>query len=254
MTWCDKLASTPFVGLKFDWHYASGDMLLERFAPILEKLNVGDQPAFGIDAKDNNTLIFTTNDGFRYSVTSNRLAVGFVPRVKLRHAAGGNPTLEMLSSLRPYSELLPVVCDKLVQAVALVPSANRRIVERIGIVSNTLADEGDFPPGVTRLLEYFGQPWAGALDAYNISVTARLKSDAVWSDRCTHNISKTEEPENVPTLNLDWQRTFETARHLNERALSEQIATASEAALLYFEELALGSMFDEDSAGDTDPA
>jgi hypothetical protein len=151
----------------------------------------------------------------------------------------------MLSAIRPYSELLPLVCDKLVNAAALLPAANKRLVSRIGVVSRTSVEESNFPPGITRLLEHYGKPWAGNLDEYNINVAARLNSSPDWVDRCIHLISKPADPANVPTLNFDWQRTFGTARHLNERALADQIASAREAALRYFEELALGSMFDE---------
>ena len=42
MTWCDKLASTPVVGLKLEWGYASGNKILDCLSPVLMKLNVGE--------------------------------------------------------------------------------------------------------------------------------------------------------------------------------------------------------------------
>ena len=50
-------------------------------------------------------------------------------------------TLEILSVAQPYSILLGVTCKKLVEAAMLLPAANGRTFERIGIVSDTLVEE-----------------------------------------------------------------------------------------------------------------
>jgi len=38
MSWCDKLASTPSVGLKFDYHFGPSSDILDVLTPILDPL------------------------------------------------------------------------------------------------------------------------------------------------------------------------------------------------------------------------
>jgi hypothetical protein len=247
MTWCDKLASTPTVGLKFDWLYVSSAKLLDCFASLLERLHVGDQPAFGLDTKDDFSITFTTNEGIQYSVNPHQLSLSFVPRVKWKYGEGGVPAVELLSATRPYSELLPVMCQKLAEAAQKIPAADRRVVKRIGIVSNTLVQESEFPPGIAKMVTHFGQPWKSPLETYNLQLSAELTSAAEWTDRCIHTLVKPEDTGTLPSLAFDWQRSFKRERHLSTRALSDQLEAAQKAALEYFEELAVGSMFDENS-------
>ena len=92
------------------------------------------------------------------------------------------------------------------------------------------------------------------MNSYNIEATAKLRTEAGWADRCIHRVTKTEDPDNVPALNFDWQRTFKADRPLNEKTLNADIAAAHKAALAYFEELAEGNIFDEDFIGGADRA
>jgi hypothetical protein len=246
VTWCDKLASTPVVGLKLEWCYASGNKILDCLSPVLMKLNVGDLPAFSIDRIDPFSVVFTTNDGFQYSANADAISVGFTHRIKIKHMSGGNPALEVLSVAQPYGILLGATCKKLVEVAMLLPAAKGRTFKRIGIVSNTLVEESDFPPGISRLVKYFGRPWPQGLDSYNVETTARLKTGQEWVDRCIHRVTNPENPDSVPTLHFDWQRTFKAAHPLNEKTLNNDIAVSQQAALAYFEELAEGNIFDED--------
>ena len=115
-----------------------------------------------------------------------------------------------------------------------------------GIVTNALVEEENFPPGINKLIEYFSRPWPKRLIAYTFNVTAELHDDTRWMDRCIHNVTKSEDKNTPPILNIDWQRSFKRERVLDDKSLKADIAAARQAALSYFEALAEGSMFDED--------
>ncbi|WP_363347930.1 hypothetical protein [Methylocystis echinoides] len=216
----------------------------------MEHLRDGDEPAFGIEALDHLQVVLTTNQGFQYSVNPSRISVTFASRAKIKHRTAMETTIENLSEVKPFSELLPLVCEKLIEAAMLLPSAEKRRFSRIGIVSRTLAQETEFPPGIKKLIEHLGKPWAGGLDAYNVSLTAQLGSSSKWAERCIHQLAKSDAGGgNVPILNLDWQRAFKAEQHLNREALVREMNAARSAAVHYMEELAEGNMFDEDLTG-----
>ena len=49
MTWCDKLASTPTVGFKLSTHFAPIDILLNSWAPILDRASEKESKDTSID-------------------------------------------------------------------------------------------------------------------------------------------------------------------------------------------------------------
>ena len=246
MTWCDKLDSTPTVGIKLDWYFTSGNKLLDCLSPIISDLHTDDAPAFSIEKQEAFGIVFTTNDGFQYSASSNALAISFVHRAKVRYGGGGTPIMELMSTAKPYSEVLQIACKKLAKAAALLPNSSGRHIERIGIVSNTLVEEDDFPPGIAKLVKYFGRPWAGPLESYTFQALAEIGTASDWVDKCIHSVTKSTNKESLPVLNFDWQRTFEKGRAFSEKSLNGELMTARDSALSYFETLAEGSMFDED--------
>lgn len=253
MSWCNKLASTPVIGLKLDWHFASGNKILDCLSPIIRKMNIGDVAAFGINTLDSSSVVFTTNEGFQYSANANSISVGFTHRGKVRSTAGGLLTLELSSIAKPYTELLETASRKLVEAALLLPSSKQREFFRIGIISNTLVEEADFPPGFSKMVEYFGRPWQQGMEYYQIQTTAGLTSSPTWSDRCIHKIAKVEDPDGVPSLHFDWQRNFKAGHALSEQTLKSEMVAASKAALAYFEALAEGNMFDDDLLANKKP-
>jgi hypothetical protein len=253
VTWCDKLASTPVVGLKLDWTFATGNSFLESLSPVLSKLSVSDAPAFGIDALDAMNMIVTTNEGFQYAAAPGAISVGFARRFQVKYAATGNPSLEILSLSQPYSTLLDSALKQLVDFALRLPSSQNRTFSRIGIVTTTRVEEAEFPPGVKSLLGYFGTPWKHELEFYDIQATVALGEDLHWKDRCIHRITKPEGAEVIPVLNFDWQRTYNSSRPLNKTILNNELAAAHKAALDYFERLAEGSVFDENVPGVEQP-
>src|SRR6516165_1735328 len=96
-SWCDKLGSTPAAGITVSTHFVSASGLLDAFAPILDKHEERDGPAFTIDEGDNFSFTFTTNDGYRFGADHRRLHVTFNHRMRAKNVGGGAPTMEMLS-------------------------------------------------------------------------------------------------------------------------------------------------------------
>src|SRR4051812_2930659 len=90
-SWCDKLASTPTVGLKFEPHFASGDTLLNSLTPMLDPWADGEKQKFAIDQMDFFSLTLTSEDGFRYSFDQTRSVVEFRHRMQSKPVSGGPP-------------------------------------------------------------------------------------------------------------------------------------------------------------------
>jgi hypothetical protein len=244
--WCDKLASTPAVGFTLDWHFATSNAIFQAFSPILDKLVENNKQTFTMERQEAFNVTFTTNDGFQYAIEPSKIVVTFHHRLKVKQISGGPPTMELLSSPLPFSQLLPDVEKKLIEAALLLPGANTRTVTRIGIVSTTLVAEDEVPPGIERFIKYIGRPWKGSVDNFNVQIVAELDKTPKWSDRCVHLLVKPEDREQLPTLRFDWQRTFVSGRPLTHESLRDMTASAKIASLKYLEELAEGSQFDED--------
>jgi hypothetical protein len=80
VSWCDKLASIPTVGITLSPRYHSPASLLEAMTPILDshvtaKSNFQPQTRFNIERQDVFELAFSVEEGFRYGFgpTSARL-------------------------------------------------------------------------------------------------------------------------------------------------------------------------------------
>ena len=84
MTWCDKLASTPTVGITFNHHFASSSSILDAIAPVLDKLVSDKKPIFTIGKQDSFGVELTTEDGFQYAINTASISVAFVHRLKLK--------------------------------------------------------------------------------------------------------------------------------------------------------------------------
>jgi hypothetical protein len=248
LSWCDKLASTPVAGFTLEPHFASCGAVADAFAPILDSLAEGERQHFSLDQCQNFSFGYTSEDGFQTAVEPAKIAVSFIHRLKYKAVGGGPPTVEMLSRARPFTELLPVVLDKLIQAALVLPGPKERTTNRIGIVSVTGVDENDAPPGIRRFIDYMSKPWGGNTSSYTFNIASTLASTSNWSDRCIHTLAKGEGADALLNISIDWQRTFVTGRSLNEKSLSEVAGEAKKAALSYFEDLAEGSRFDVDAS------
>jgi hypothetical protein len=244
MSWCDKLASTPAVGLRFEPLAASSNSLLDALSPLLSGMFEGEKPKFSLEVTDPMSLSFITDDGFKYGVDASRIHVSFNHRLQARAVSAGPPIMEMLSKPQPYTELLPTVVDRLIEATMLLPRIEKRPLTRVGVVALTMVDEKDVPPGIVRLLEYLARPWE-ALRGMEASVTALLREDSHSRDHCIHMIKSPKAVDDLLTLQFDWQREFVSGHTISRNSLNEIIGSSVDKALSYFEELAEGSRFDE---------
>lgn len=250
MSWCDKLASTPSVGIWFTDHYLSSARVLDSLSPILDKLVIDGKPKFTLNKKDAFSVEIGSEDGFQYGVNPSQVSVGFGHRLKVRQVSGGPPTVDMLSQPKPYSALLPDACDKILQATSHVIDLKTRLLKRIGIVSTTVVAEDELPPGVKRLISYAGRPWANGLKYFDMQLVSTLTQTSGYSDQCTHHISKPESSEEkLITVRFDWQRLYTEARVMTQDSLRTELESCQKFTLKYFEELAIGNMFDENIIG-----
>ncbi len=248
MSWCDKVASTPVVGLRFGLLHQSSDALLDALQPLLDTWVEGRKQQFSIEQQGPFTITLITEGGFRYTVDHEGVVVEFRHRWRVKPRSGSLPVAELLSKARPYTELLDEGIERLLQATELVNGPRARMVWRLGIVSNTAVVTSDAPPGVRRLVDYMSRPWGGNLPHYNLELTGRLGSKDDHSDRCIHAIGMGEQdnnPDRLISIRLDWQRDYNIARPLAVDAIRKQVAAGKKAALEYFEDVAEGSRFDE---------
>lgn len=250
MSWCDKLASTPSIGIWFTEHYLSSARVIDSLSPILDRLVIDRKPKFSLNKQDTFSVEIGAEDGFQYSVTPSQISVSFGHRLKVRQVSGGPPTVDMISQPKPYSELLPETCNKILQATSHVVDLKTRRLQRIGIVSTTNVSEDELPPGVRRLIGYAGRPWANGLKYFDMQLVSTLTETSSYSDQCTHQITKPESSEEkLITVRFDWQRIYTDGRTVTHDSLSSELESCAKSALKYYEELAIGDMFDENIIG-----
>ncbi|MGC1407943.1 MAG: hypothetical protein WA864_03220 [Acetobacteraceae bacterium] len=245
MSWCDKLASVPTVGIMLDWHFSGGSTLWAAFAPILDKEVASEKPTFVITQNEPFSVGFQTDSGFHYAADQSKVVVGFQHRFRAKQVSGGHPEMEMLSRPMPFSLLLPSACERASEAALLLPGWKTRKIIRVGIVSTTIVDIEDAPPGVGNFIDYIGRPWGKRVDVFSFQIITELESAMGWKDRCIHNLTKPEDPEALVTLSFDWQRTFTSGQVISTASVGSILARARGDAMAYFEDLAEGSRFDE---------
>jgi len=246
LSWCDKLASVPTAGIALSPHFAVGK-LVDSFTPILDPLVDSFRvPRFSFGEQQQGTgFSFSTEDGFVYGADATKLSVGFQHRMKVKLISGAAPVMEMLSNPLPYTKLLPVVSERLVEASQLLPEIANRKLFQAGIVATTSVAIEDVPPGVSRLIQYMGRPWGGELISYNYSIVSEITATDDWKDKCQHTVIKQEDPEKLLTLVFDFHRTFAAPQSSSRQSLKSIVSSCGESALEYFEDLAEGNRFDE---------
>lgn len=246
MSWCDKLAATPTVGIKLTPYFHSSDMFIAALAPLLNKLTTGDRNLFSVERQESFALVISTDDGFQYAFDPTKFSVTFVHRVRLKPVSAGPPVMEMLSQPAPFTKLLPETARRLVEAASLVPTLASRMLLRVGIIASTNVEEGDMPPGIVRMVKYMGRPWKGRIDDFRLNITAEISKSQNSMDRCVHTVIRPADEQQLPTIRFDWQRTFSSGRTITPDTLKELLAAAEKSSLQYFEDLAEGNRFDEE--------
>ncbi len=244
VTWCDKLASQPSIGLLLDPFYGGNETVLTRIAPLFEKWGTLEKPGFQVSVPDIFKVDVQRDDGFHYSFDATKAAVQFQHRMKFRPVSGGLPVAELISSPQVFTSLLDTASRELVEFTLQLPEIGRRAVRRVGVVSTTAVSEEDLPPGIQRLVEYVARPWPGGMETYNFNMTTKLYEHENYWDRCIHSLVLPEDEDALLTLRFDWQRILKKKQVASRRELDRLCASAIEDALSYFEELAVGNAFD----------
>jgi hypothetical protein len=244
VSWCDKLASVPAAGFKFNHRYTPIENVLESWHSILDANATDGDAQFQVTRYDDFNFEVNTERGFKYGADAGRVHVSFNHRMKLRNVSGGAPKVEMLSTPQPFTMLLPEVLHRMVDATMLHPGIKDRQLLRVGVTSLTPVDAIDLPPGISRFIEYIGRPWNGLTGGFSMQFTADLGKEKLWADRCIHTLLRSEKEDEVMTVAFDFQRTFVDPRQVTRDVLQEVCQKVERDSLAYFEELAEGNIFD----------
>ncbi len=248
-SWCDKLGSTPMVGFRFAHHFAPTQKIFDAVGPVLDRFAGRVRPKFSVENSTAFAAAFTTNEGYAYSADHAKASVGFQYRMKGVPMSGAVPRVELTAEPRPYSELLPEVSKRLVEFAILLPNIGNRPFNRVGIVTNTIVAYEEAPPGIINYINYMSRPWNKTAQGYNFNILIDLDEGQRWTDRCSHMVARPDEPESddedLIQLTFDWHRIFKQERAASRGNLEEAIHDASKTALEYFEQLGIGSQFDE---------
>ena len=246
-SWCDKLSSTPAVGLRMSSHHFVGNsIILDSLSPILDRHvdKERNQQAFAVELPNEFSVNVKTNVGFAYGVDPERVHVTFHHMMRPKAVSGHPPIMEMLSTPQPYTMLLEEVIERLIEAALLVPNVESRSVRRIGLISVTAVDQEDLPPGIGKMISHFSSPWKRGLDAFTLQATAVLEKTSGRTDSCAHTMLKSDIKGELLSIQFDYQRVFEDTRRLERKVLETEFRSLSADALDYFEKIAEGDMFD----------
>lgn len=244
MSWCDSLASTPIIGVRFEPNYRPSEEYLAAMSSVLNRELDKDRAAFSVESMDPFQLVFNTESGFRYTFDPSNVSVAFNHRIRAKAASAGPPTMELISQAAPFTELLETVAGRVLEAVELVSAGRSRQVRRIGIVSVTQVVLEDAPPGIVELFDQVALPFGGEAETFNITMTNRLGDNGKTVEKCTHTLALPEPPEKLITLQLDWQRTFANTFGASKAAIGEALHAGKRDALSYFERVAEGGLGD----------
>jgi hypothetical protein len=224
------------------------DEILKALSPILDSTMTRDRLRVSMNQYDVAGLVaFTTHQGFKYSVDNVKVSVGFEHILRPKAVSAGPPVMEMLSTPKPYTELLLEVGRRLKEALLLLEEIKSRSVHRVGIVSITKLAMQDLPPGLLKFVRYLGRPWKHEIANFSYRVVAALSRNPETFDRCIYQIATPEDDlpdDELLTLLFDWQRNFTKAQSI--ATIDNMIQSAETSALSYFEELAEGNQFDEE--------
>jgi hypothetical protein len=235
----------PSIGFGLNWHFISSNAILDSLARILDPLIEHDRPSFNVVRQEPHSVGVNLLSGFQYGVEPARVFVGFQHTMKAKPVSGGPPIMEMLSRPLPYTELLRNAETRLMEVTLALPGISQRRITRVGVVSTTVVDEGDFPPGVSRFIEHVGRPWGSKLiGGFSFQFATKLLETDHHADKCVHTFAKPENSDELLTLTLDWQRTFKTGQPVVQNTMGRMISNADHDALDYFEKLAEGDIFD----------
>jgi hypothetical protein len=247
VSWCDKLASQASVGLRVTPRFRPADDLLKAvsslFTSQIKPLENGERPTFIVDRKENFEIIFTLSQGYKYSISATVLSVSYVHRVELRNASAGLPWLNFLSEQVGFTQSLEDICSRVLDCIEMLDDPSQRITQ-FGLRSHTLVGIDEMPPGIVEMIESTLSFWGNA-PFFSFQIVSILDETEQHTDRCLHTIARPEDDEIIPTISLEWQRTFKDSKIPFRRGNAKDlIQKCTENALLYFETLGEGGSID----------
>jgi hypothetical protein len=251
-SWCDKLASVPTIGITLTPHYQPASTLVTALTPLLDrhvKLK-SSMPVqtFTLDRLDAFDLAFHLRDGFHYILSHSGITISFKNQVEIKAQSADVPTLDLLSESGPYTKLLPIASQHLVETATLITEAAVRRLIRVGVVTTTSAYIEEMPPGIQKLLELSFRPW-GDVTSFGLQLASKIEETEQYVDRCVFTITKNEDDEAIPTTLLDFQRTFKNSPQVRRNVLNEVLHKTTHAALAYFERIGEGANVEDAEAG-----
>lgn len=238
-SWCDKLTSVPTVGIAFDWQFMPSSELLSAIAPILNSTFQGNPP-FHITKQDAASFTLSTQSGYSIAIEPGKLAIAFTHNLQAKAVSGGLPTVEYLSVALPFSRILEYEIDLLIKICEKLPGFGRRTLHRIGIMSTTVVDLQDAPPGIRDYIEYAVLPWGSIELPFNLAFSGFIRKDKAWRERCLHTFIQQDGEDDLLSITVDWQRLFTEQKRLGDTPLRPQLVGCVAAAMQYHEELAEG--------------
>jgi hypothetical protein len=242
-SWCDKLASTGTVGLRLSPKFRPSAQILDAISPILTTeitpRGQGERVTFNIDKAEVFELVLTFRDGRRYTFAPLSLSVGFVHRAELLTQSAAAPTVRFTSHPEPFSSSVPRLSKALSHVYDLLGDQDRTVTQ-VGVVADTAVALEDAPPGLADLIQSTVSKWGESI-SFSFQIVAKLLENEEYLDRCIHTVSRMDDVEAVPTINLDWQRIFKKPKPaLKAKAVNDLIDSCAEGAIDYFERLAEG--------------
>lgn len=247
MSWCDKLASTPTVGIFLEANFTPAAAILNSLSDKLTSYTLEDGDDFSVVTDDAFKLDIQLQRGFALHFEPTAANVTFRHRMKFRQTSAALPIAELISKPDPYTHLLGEAANLLFDVAVLLPGANKRKVTQVGVVSTTHVDLKDAPPGFVKFADYVSRPFPKGLQAFNTSLTVVTSEDGKGLDRCIQTFVRRQGDE-LCTIALDYQRHFNDPFYLRAGRLSQEFDSVRTSALRYMEDLAVGDMFDVDSA------
>src|SRR5579859_4845596 len=97
MSWCDKLSSTPGVGITLDWAYYPASHYLQSMMPVTSKWVDKEKQYFNIESQDAFAVAFTSFEGEHYAFNSSQIYTDFRHRLRYVPQSAGPPIAELLS-------------------------------------------------------------------------------------------------------------------------------------------------------------
>lgn len=230
MSWIDKVASAPAVGLEFEAWFRSRDGLVEALNPLFAEL---DQAGEGLMFQDLGPMALRVelSRGLRLTVDLKSIIVS---ATQSEAAFGAEGT---------HAEALGEACGIAAQMAELLFKNEYRGLRRAGFVADCRVPSEAPPPGVEAWLAALARPWGEReLELVDGQFAVELASGENYRDRCHHRLGWEKSLTDQFGVRLDWQRLYDPADGLRGKDVGARLETLSALALMYLEQFGAGEV------------